>query len=180
MPLSIVRSDGPDALDASEAPPLPAELIVLSFSDAALARYARVWHHAGCKLPQLHLANAARLSLDQSLRTAVASARGVMIQLPHGLDDWRDGVETLAALAREQRIALAIVAETDDVDPRLAGLSNLPRSTLRRLATLCRGRDDAAARAVLTQLSLAAGLTIAPWLDQPAQPTAEPIREAVR
>ncbi|MGP9812201.1 hypothetical protein ACTZWT_11875 [Rhodopseudomonas sp. NSM] len=178
MPLSIVRSDGPDALDASDCSPLSADLVVVSLSDAELARYARAWSNAGQTLPKLYLANLARLSIDQHFLSAAVAARGMLIHLAHSAEEWRDGIDTLTAVARDRRIALAVIA--DQPDPRLDAMSNLPRSTLRRLASLCKGSDEAAARAVLTQLSLAAGLTIAPWLDQPAQPTAEPIREAVR
>lgn len=170
MPLSIVRSDGPDAADASDILPPSADLVVLSFSDPALARYARVWHGTGQQLPALYLANITRPLPAQNLRATVTAARGVLVHLPNGLDDWRDGVETLVALARDQRIALAVIA--DQPDPRLDALSNLPRTTLRRLASLCRGCDDRAARAVLTQLSLAAGLTIEPWLEQPPNDSA--------
>ncbi|MBI5131309.1 MAG: hypothetical protein HZA66_17880 [Rhodopseudomonas palustris] len=190
MTLSIVRCDGPDADGPPDAPPLSADLVVLSFSDAALARYARVWHGTGQQLPALYLANISRPLPPQALRDTAAAARGVLVHLPEGLDDWRDGIETLVALARDQRIALAVIA--DQPDPRLDALSNLPRTTLRRLASLCRGSDDQAARAVLTQLSLAAGLTIEPWLDQAASPidcaaqgdghpaAAEPIRGMLR
>jgi cobaltochelatase CobN len=144
---------------------------MLSYSDAELARYARAWHNVGNNLPGLSLINLGSLTQQPvrgELAAIVADARGVLIHLQNGLADWRHGVETLSALARAHRIALAVVAEADHADPDLDALSNLPRSTLRRLSKLCQGRDDKAARAVLTQLSLAAGLTIEPWLDEPA------------
>jgi cobaltochelatase CobN len=190
MPLSIVRSSERDGCDPAGSPPRQADLVMLSYADAELARYARAWHSVGNNLPGLSLINLGGLSqhstLDPQLSLVIAGARGVLIHLQNGLADWRVGVEAIAALARDSRIALAVVAETDHADPDLDTLSNLPRSTLRRLSKLCRGRDDKAARAVLTQLSLAAGLTIEPWLDEPAAASPEsaaepgPIRGTMR
>ncbi|MFC0242507.1 hypothetical protein [Rhodopseudomonas telluris] len=182
MPLSIVSSDERAGSDPASALARPADLVMISCSDAELARYALAWHGAGCDLPALYLAKVQRLlpHPEADLRAAIATARAVLIHLPHGLDDWRRGIEGVAASARDRRIALAVVAAADPADPALDALSNLPRTTLRRLAALCHRSDARSARAVLTQLSLAAGLPIAPWLDAPTDAVPELVRGEAR
>lgn len=188
MALTIVTSDDRDGSDPAHAVARPADLVVISCSDAELARYALAWHGGGRDLPTLYLAKVQRLvpHPEEPLRAAIATARGVLIHLPEGLDDWRRGVEAVAASAHDRRIALAVVAATEQTDPSLDALSNLPRTTLRRLAALCRRADARSARAVLTQLSLAAGLSIGPWLAGPASDAQidcdphEPIRGEAR
>lgn len=182
MALSIVSSDERGGSDPAPALARPADLVVISCSDAELARYAIAWHGAGCDLPALYLAKVQRLLQhpEHDLAAAIATARGVLIHLPDGVNDWRRGIEAVAASARDRRIALAVVAAADQADPALDALSNLPPTTLRRLAALCRRPDARSARAVLTQLSLAAGLPIAPWLDAPAGAIPELVRGEAR
>ncbi|KPF96990.1 hypothetical protein IP86_14745 [Rhodopseudomonas sp. AAP120] len=182
MPLSIVSSDGRDGCDPSRATARPADLVVIAGSDSELARYAQAWHGAGRDLPALHMANLRRLTPNQieQLNTAIAGARGLLIHLPPDIDDRRSDITAMAELARSRNIALAVVGIADQADPALAALSNMPRTTLRRLAALCRRPDARSARAVLTQLSLSAGLSIEPWLDEPAAAVPEPIRGEAR
>ncbi|MCG6203360.1 hypothetical protein LPW26_01805 [Rhodopseudomonas sp. HC1] len=182
MPLSIVSPNGRDGCDPAPADARPADLVVIAGSDAELARYAHAWHGAGRELPALYLANALRLTprQDDQLRAAVAAARGVLIHLPPGLAERQRNLDAIAASARAQNIALAVVTGTDDAPTELDALSNMPRTTLRRLAALCRRPDARSARAVLTQLSLSAGLSIEPWLDEPAVAVPEQIRGEAR
>ncbi len=182
MPLSIVSSDEHGGCDPASATARPADLVVIAGSDAELARYAQAWHGAGRNLPGLYMANAHRLTphQDNQLRAALAAARGVLIHLPPSLAEQQDNLGAIVASARAQNIALAVITGADDAPSALEAFSNLPRTTLRRLATLCRRPDARSARAVLTQLSLSAGLSIEPWLDDPAAAAPEPIRGEAR
>ncbi|RJF68321.1 hypothetical protein [Rhodopseudomonas palustris] len=181
MPLSIVSSDEHGGCDPASATARPADLVVIAGSDAELARYAQAWHGAGRNLPGLYMANLRRLSPYQigQLSAAIGIARGVLIHLPPDISDGQSDIAPLAELARARNVALAIVGSADQTDPALEGLSNMPRTTLRRLGALCRRPDARSARAVLTQLSLSAGLSIEPWLDGPAA-VLEPIRGEAR
>jgi len=112
----------------------PAEIVVLSFSDADLGALAGAWE-AG--LPTTRLASLARLrhpmSVDLYLEQVVAGARCVVIRLLGGMDYWRYGVEEVASLCRAKGIALALLPGDGIDDPRLAALSTLPPEMLARL-----------------------------------------------
>jgi cobaltochelatase CobN len=141
---------------------LPADLVVLSFSDSDLSAFAAAWRGGRETLPTLRLANLRRLahplSVDLYIEKTLSGARGILIRLLGGVDYWRYGVEQVSALAAAKGIALAIVPGDGRPDPRLDAASNLPPSTLRRLKTLCDGGGPDTARAALAQLALAAGL----------------------
>lgn len=179
MPLSIVSSDQSDGCDPTQDAARAALLVVLAGSDAELARYAQAWHDAGRERADLHLANLTRLTPSQKhqVRAALTGARGVLIHLPENQDNLED-VEAIAAAVRAQNIALAIVGSADEPATTFEELSNLPRTTLRRLASLCRRHDARSARGVLTQLSLSAGVALG--LDAPACAAPEPIRGEAR
>jgi cobaltochelatase CobN len=144
----------------------PADLVVLSFGDGDLSAFAAGWRAWGDGAPSLRLANLKRLahplSVDLYVEKTLSGARGVLIRLLGGLDYWRYGVEQTAQIARERRIALAIVPGDRADDARLEAASNVPRSTLKRLRALCDAGGAEAARAALGQLALAAGLSAPP------------------
>jgi cobaltochelatase CobN len=141
---------------------LPADLVVLSFSDSDLSAFAAAWRSGRETLPTLRLANLRRLahplSVDLYIEKTLSGARGILIRLLGGVDYWRYGVEQVSAMAAAKGIALAIVPGDGRPDPRLDAASNLPPSTLRRLKTLCDSSGPDSARAALAQLALAAGL----------------------
>jgi cobaltochelatase CobN len=141
---------------------LPADLVVLSFSDSDLSAFAAAWRGGRETLPSLRLANLRRLahplSVDLYIEKTLSRARGILIRLLGGVDYWRYGVEQVSAIAAAKGIALAIVPGDGRPDPRLDAASNLPPSTLRRLKTLCDSSGPDSARAALAQLALAAGL----------------------
>lgn len=166
----------------------PGDLVVLSFSDSDLGAFAAGWHRgnqgggnegggnqgggnqgasksggnqAG-KMPSLRLANLAALqhplSVDTYLDQTLTGAKGILIRLIGGVPYWSYGLQQVTALARDKGIALAVLAADGRPDPRLDAASNLPISTLRRLAQLCDAGGAVAAQAALAQMALAAGL----------------------
>src|SRR5690625_342756 len=135
-------------LDETESPvdlaQSPADLVVLSFSDSDLGAFAAAWHRGGGAdgfLPGLRLANIALLkhplSVDTYLEQTLEGAKGILIRLLGGLPYWPYGVQEIAALARRQGIALAVLPADGREDPRLDEVSTLPVSTLRRLQQIC-------------------------------------------
>ena len=110
----------------------PADLVVLSFSDAdhgALASHAST--------PSVRLAPLGKLrhplSVDLYLEQTVAHARCVVLRLLGGLDYWRYGAEELAALCRERAIPLAVLPGDGREDPALAAMSTVSPAMHARL-----------------------------------------------
>jgi cobaltochelatase CobN len=140
----------------------PADLVVLSFSDSDLGAFARGWREGREGLPSLRLANIAALahplSVDTYCEKTLVGAKAILVRLLGGLDYWPYGIEQLRALAQREKIALAVIPADGRPDTRLDAASNLPVSTLRRLAHLCDHGGETAARAALAQLALAGGL----------------------
>ena len=131
----------------------PAELVVLSFSDADLGALAGAWQGM-TGAPTLRLASLARLrhpmSVDLYLERVVAGARCVVVRLLGGLEYWRYGAEEVAALCRAEGIALALLPGDGSDDPRLAALSTVAPALLARLDACFRmGGPANMARAVL-------------------------------
>ena len=122
------------AVDLGQA---PAELVVLSFSDADLGAAATAWAGMEGERPELRLASLGRLrhplSVDLYLENTLAASRCVVARLLGGLDYWRYGAEELAALARREGIALALLPGDGRDDARLRALSTLPEPAWRWL-----------------------------------------------
>jgi cobaltochelatase CobN len=114
----------------------PADLVVLSFTDADLGALAGAWS-AMPGAPPLRLASLGRLrhpmSVDLYLEGVVSGARCLVVRLLGGLDYWRYGIEEAAALCRDRGIALAVLPGDGCADPRLAELSTVPAPALARL-----------------------------------------------
>ncbi|WP_347311935.1 cobaltochelatase subunit CobN [Defluviimonas sp. SAOS-178_SWC] len=144
----------------------PAELVVLSFSDSDLGAFAAGWHRAAGGLPTLRLANLVALrhplSVDTYAEQTLTGAKGILIRLIGGESYWPYGLAQVQDLARRHGIALAVLPADGREDDRLDALSTLPKSTLRRLQTLCDAGGAVAAQAALQQLALAAGLYAGP------------------
>ncbi|THH38187.1 cobaltochelatase subunit CobN [Aliishimia ponticola] len=147
----------------------PADLVVLSFSDSDLGAFAKAWHRAGGPdggLPSLRLANLVALrhplSVDTYIEQTLCGAKGILIRLIGGVPYWAYGLQQVAALARREGIALAVLPADGRPDPRLDEVSTLPVSTLRRLSHLADTGGEVAAQAALAQLALAAGLYAGP------------------
>ncbi|WP_244601258.1 MULTISPECIES: hypothetical protein [Rhodopseudomonas] len=164
-----------------------AEIAVLSPCAETLATFARAWPGAG-RLHTSDLASFAAQAVDRSLDSSLL--RAILIVLPDQAHPCREAVEAITAFAGCRRIAFAVLAscELHEIPSEL--ITNLPPTTLRRLNRLYAQRAGHAARAILMQLALAAGLSITA-MDAPSGGTitdAEPppsllpelIEEAVR
>jgi cobaltochelatase CobN len=139
-----------------------AELVVLSFSDSDLATFAAGWRRGRGKLPSLRLANLAELrhplSVDTYVERTLARARGVLVRLIGGEPYWSYGLSALHRLAKDRKIALAVLPADGRDDPRLDALSTLPVATLRRLKAVCDKGGAIAAQAAIAEFAVAAGL----------------------
>ena len=111
----------------------PADIVILSFSDADLGAVASAARGG----PGIALASLARLrhplSVDLYLEQTIAAARCVIIRLLGGLDYWRYGAEEAAALCRSRGIVLALLPGDGGDDPALAALSTAPQPVYARL-----------------------------------------------
>ncbi|MGI4943130.1 MAG: cobaltochelatase subunit CobN, partial [Janthinobacterium lividum] len=114
----------------------PADLVVLSFSDADLGALAGAWQVMP-GAPSLRLASLGRLrhpmSVDLYLDQVVSGARCLVVRLLGGLDYWRYGIEEAATLCRDRGIALAVLPGDGRDDPGLVELSTVPAPALARL-----------------------------------------------
>src|SRR6266700_4453197 len=148
----------------------PAELVVLSFSDSDLAAFAAGWRRGRGALPSLRLANLSALrhplSVDTYVERTLSQARGVLVRLIGGESYWAYGLAALHQLAKQRRMALAVLPADGRDDLRLDALSTLPVSTLRRLKILCDKGGATAAQAAIAQLALASGLYAGPALGE--------------
>jgi cobaltochelatase CobN len=155
----------------------PADLVVLSFSDSDLGAFAAAWHGAAdVDMPTLRLANLSALmhplSVDTYVERTLSGAKAILIRLIGGTPYWSYGLQQVEALAREHRIALAVLPGDGRPDERLDAVSTLPVPVLRELARLCDIGGERAAWAALVELARAARL-----VDMPAL-TSEPLPEA--
>ncbi len=122
LPVSTVSLDeGEIAIDLAQP---PGDVVVLSFADSDLSALAAAYGRARDILPALRLASLKKLrhplSVDVYAEKTISGAKAVVVRCLGGLDYWRYGVETLAALCRTRGIALAVLPGDDRDDPRLA------------------------------------------------------------
>ena len=140
----------------------PADLVVLSFSDADLGALAGAWQ-AMPGAPGLRLASLGRLrhpmSVDLYLDQVVSGARCLVVRLLGGLDYWRYGIEEAAALCRDRGIALAVLPGDAYDDPRLAELSTVPAAALARLDACFRHGGPANMQRAIRLAAQLAGLS---------------------
>ena len=147
-----------------------ADLVVLSFSDSDLGAFAEGWKRGnslqGDDFPTLRLANLSALkhpvSVDTYVEKTLSKAKGILIRLIGGVPYWSYGLQEVVKLAKQNKIACAVLPADGREDPQLDDYSTLPSSTLRRLKELCDTGGEIAAHAALAQLALAAGLYAAP------------------
>jgi cobaltochelatase CobN len=142
----------------------PGDVAVLSFAESDLAGLSAAWAMEKNALPSVRLTQLSDLrhplSIDLWIDRVGRHARIILVRLLGGLDFWRYGVERLAATAREQGIALALLPGEDRDDPRLADLSTLPASELNCLLAFFREGGTENMRALLRQLARHAGADI--------------------
>src|SRR5262249_4847686 len=139
----------------------PGDMVVLSFADSDLAALAAAWALERDALPSLRLASLRDLrhpmSVDLWNDRVAAHAKVILVRLLGGLDWWRYGVERLSALARERRIALAVLPGEDRDDPRLGEASTLSPRELHALLEFFREGGCDNMRALLRPLAAPAG-----------------------
>ena len=146
----------------------PAEILVLSFTDTDLAVAAEAWQAEATVLPSLRLINIGRLkhpySVDLFVEKLAAKARFVIVRLLGGADYWRYGVEELAAAARRNGFALAMLPGCHNDDPRLSDASTASSDVLARLRGYFEagGPDNARQMLRLVSAHLGRSLTVRP------------------
>ncbi|WP_294536257.1 cobaltochelatase subunit CobN [uncultured Rhodoblastus sp.] len=136
--MHLVRNDRRSFDEAAQAVDLeqsPADIVALSFAGSDLSLLAAA--HDGVRHPTLRLAALERLkhpySVDLYIEKVCARAKIVLVRLLGGMDYWRYGVEEIAAAARKQGFALAIVPGDFMEDERLDRASTLPVADLRQI-----------------------------------------------
>lgn len=136
--MHLLRTESRSLDEAEKARDLgqsPAEIVVLSFSDADLTTVAAAAKLRPAGAPSLRLASLADLkhpySVDLYLETVASKARFVLVRLLGGLDYWRYGVDELSAAARRENFTLAVVPGDASEDSRLDEASTLPVRDLR-------------------------------------------------
>ena len=155
----------------------PADLVLLSFSDADLGAACAAWEGwADGGRPSLRLANLRRLrhpmSVDLYLEQVVGHARCVVIRLLGGLEYWRYGVDEVSALCRDRSIALALLPGDGRDDDLLQARSTVPKADWVALAAcLDQGGPENLRRALLLAAHLG-GLRTRPDLPALALPAA--------
>src|SRR5258708_224750 len=126
-----------ELVEAVDLRQVPADILILSFTDSDLSALAAAWRAQRDVLPTVRLANLRDLrhplSVDLWLDTVARHAKVIVVRLLGGFEWWRYGVERLSPLAQESSIALAILPGEDRDDPRLAESSTLPAHELHRL-----------------------------------------------
>ncbi|KTT96690.1 hypothetical protein NS355_13770 [Sphingomonas yabuuchiae] len=130
----------------------PGDVVVLSFSDSDLSAFAAGWRAGGFPW-SLRLANLAALvhplSVDTYVEQTLVHAKAILIRLIGGAAYWEYGLREVERLARENGIALAVLAADGREDRRLVGASTVGDDMVRRLTALCdAGGADAAAMAL--------------------------------
>ncbi len=139
----------------------PGDILLLSFADSDLAALAAAWALDRDVLPSVRLAHLRDLrhpmSIDLWIDRVACHAKVILVRLLGGLDWWRYGVEQLSALARERRIALALLPGEDRDDPRLTEASTIPAHELAALLGYFRAGGTANLRALLKHLAHRAG-----------------------
>lgn len=145
--------------------PAAAEIVVLSPCAETLADFAQSWPGGPHRLRTSDLASFAAQASERSLDSSLL--RAILVVLPDQPHPNREAAEAITAFASSQRIAFAVLAtEPREVPSEL--ITNLPRTTLRRLDRLYAQHAGRAARAILMQLALAAGLSIT-TMDTPSE-----------
>jgi len=144
----------------------PGDIVVLSFADSDLAGLAAAYAAEKDRLPSVRLAHLRDLrhpmSIDLWIDKVARHAKVIVVRLLGGLDWWRYGVEALGSMARERKIALAVLPGEDRADKRLDEASTLPSEELDALLAFFRegGRENL--QALLRRLAFHAGLDLAP------------------
>lgn len=150
----------------SSLPPDAGEIAVLSPCAETLTAFAQAWPGNANRLRVSDLGIFAAQACDRSLDAS--PVRALLIALPDQARPCREAIEAIAAFAGSRRIAFAVLSSRGQPDVPSELITNLPRTTLRHLNRLYAQHAGRAARAILMQLALAAGLSIT-TMDAPSE-----------
>lgn len=113
------------------------DIAVLSAADSELAVLARAWETMTPSDTSLRLANLLQLqhnlSVDLHIEKTLAQAKLIVLRLLGGAQYWRYGLAEIEAMARDRKIALAVLPGDANPDPELIAHSTLPASDCERL-----------------------------------------------
>ncbi len=139
----------------------PGDIVVLSFTDSDLTGLAAAFAAEREALPPLRLAHLRDLrhpmSVDLWIEATARHAKVIVVRLLGGLDWWRYGVEALAEIARQNKIALAVLPGEDRDDDRLFELSTIARDDLNTLLAYFREGGQENLKGLLRRLAGLAG-----------------------
>ena len=149
----------------------PGDIVVLSFADSDLSGLAAAWALERDALPSVRLAHLRDLrhpmSVDLWIDRVGRHAKTIVVRLLGGFDWWRYGIEQLCSIARQNKIALAVLPGEDRDDPRLAEVSTMPRAELNELLQYFRQGGCENLRALLRRLACHAGVALEAPAPQP-------------
>src|ERR1700693_4393550 len=115
----------------------PADVVLLSVSDADLGAAAMAWGRMGGARRGLRLANLAQLrhplAVDLYVEQVLSGAKTVIVRLLGGVDYWRYGCEEAFSLCRAQGKQLAVLAGDGREDCRLQEFSTVTPQALAAL-----------------------------------------------
>jgi cobaltochelatase CobN len=125
-----VVDGGAAAVDLKQS---PGDIVILSSADSELAALATAIDQLPPDAPTFRLANLLQLqhnySVDLYTEQTLAHAKLIVVRLLGGESYWPYGVSTVAALARERSIALALLPGGADADVQLQSLSTTAEKT---------------------------------------------------
>jgi len=154
-----------EAVDLAQA---PGDIVVLSAADSELAALARAWDAIDSEAVTLRLVNLLQLqhnlSVDLYLEKTLRQARLIVLRLLGGAQYWTYGLGEIEALAREHKIALAVLPGDAHPDPELAARSTLPKADCERFRQylIAGGQENAGAFLKLCLHFLGQGAAPAP------------------
>ncbi|MCJ8518773.1 cobaltochelatase CobN [Pseudorhizobium tarimense] len=162
--LATTSSSLDDLIEPVDLNQVPADVVVLSFSNSDLNSMSAHWPASGSA--SLSTANLSELrhpmSVDLWLEKTAAKAKLILVRILGGYDRWQYGVEQLAQLARSRKITLALLpGECSIRDDRLSAASTVDEDNLNAILTCFRegGRENMALLARRLD-ALARGLSV--------------------
>jgi cobaltochelatase CobN len=131
---SGVVGEGNEAVDLKQD---PADIVILSCADTELACLARAHDRLPAPKASLRLANLLQLqhplSVDLYAEHTLSASKLIIIRLLGGKSYWSYGVDVVESLARERRIALAVLPGDRMPDVSLARHNTMAAPIAERL-----------------------------------------------
>src|SRR5918994_694646 len=162
---SGVVGEGNEAVDLKQE---PADIVILSCADTELACLARALDRQPAPKASLRLANLLQLqhplSVDLYAERTLSGSKLIIIRLLGGKSYWSYGIDVVESLARERRIALAVLPGDRMPDVSLARHNTMAAPIAERLRLYFAegGLDNAASALCLAQAQIGLNATPAP------------------